>query len=72
MLQSLMEKCVSSLPLADMQEKDLTDARLDTLFLIMPVSWKGTIVQYAGRIHRLHEGKKDVRYTTMWTAMCLC
>ncbi|HJW86639.1 MAG TPA: hypothetical protein VJ440_08405 [Candidatus Brocadiaceae bacterium] len=37
------------------------DARLDTLFLAMPVSWKGTFVQYAGRIHRLHEGKKDVR-----------
>ena len=37
------------------------DARLDTLFLAMPVSWKGTLVQYAGRIHRLHEGKKDVR-----------
>ena len=37
------------------------DARLDTLFLAMPVSWKGTLVQYAGRIHRLYEGKKDVR-----------
>lgn len=37
------------------------DARLDTLFLAMPVSWKGTLVQYAGRIHRLHEGKKEVR-----------
>ncbi len=37
------------------------DARLDTLFLAMPVSWKGTLVQYAGRIHRLHEGKKNVR-----------
>ena len=37
------------------------DARLDTLFLTMPVSWKGTLVQYAGRIHRLHEGKKEVR-----------
>ncbi len=37
------------------------NARLDTLFLTMPVSWKGTLVQYAGRIHRLYEGKKDVR-----------
>jgi len=37
------------------------DSRLDTLFLAMPVSWKGTLVQYAGRLHRLHEGKTEVR-----------
>jgi superfamily II DNA or RNA helicase len=36
------------------------DARLDTLFLTMPVAWKGTLAQYAGRLHRLHESKRDV------------
>jgi superfamily II DNA or RNA helicase len=27
----------------------------------MPVSWKGTLFQYAGRLHRLHPGKREVR-----------
>jgi superfamily II DNA or RNA helicase len=36
------------------------DSRLDTLFLSMPVSWKGTIQQYAGRLHRLHASKETV------------
>lgn len=37
------------------------DARLDTLFLTIPVSWRGTVAQYAGRLHRLHDGKRVVR-----------
>ncbi|CAN5464730.1 DEAD/DEAH box helicase [soil metagenome] len=37
------------------------DARLDTLFLTLPVSWHGTIAQYVGRLHRLYDLKKEVQ-----------
>jgi len=37
------------------------DPRLDTLILALPVAWRGTVAQYAGRLHRTHAGKTCVR-----------
>lgn len=36
------------------------DQRLDTLFLTMPIAWRGTLAQYAGHLHRLHDPKREV------------
>jgi superfamily II DNA or RNA helicase len=37
------------------------DPRLDTLMLAMPIAWRGTMTQYAGRLHRHHEAKHELR-----------
>ncbi|WP_391572677.1 DEAD/DEAH box helicase family protein [Cohnella sp.] len=37
------------------------DSRLDTLFLVHPISWTGTLQQYAGRLHRSHANKQEVK-----------
>ena len=34
--------------------------RLDTLFVTMPIAWKGTVSQYAGRLNRIYEDKQEV------------
>ncbi len=33
---------------------------MDTLFLAMPIAWRGTLAQYAGRLHRDHASKRYV------------
>lgn len=47
--------------------------RLDTLFLVLPISWKGNIAQYAGRLHRDYDGKSEVHiydYVDIRVSLC--
>ena len=36
------------------------DGKMSILFLTLPISWRGTLNQYAGRLHRIHDSKKKV------------
>ena len=48
------------------------DPRLDTLFLTLPVSWRGTVAQYAGRLHRSTTASAKGESTTTQISVCRC
>lgn len=69
--QSRAAKATPLLSIPDDQERVLVatgrylgegfdDARLDILFLTVPICWRGTLAQYAGRLNGLHASKRDV------------
>lgn len=60
-LRSIDEKPFVLLATGKLIGEGFDEAKLDTLFLTMPISWKGIVAQYAGRLHREFEGKSDVR-----------
>jgi superfamily II DNA or RNA helicase len=48
------------------------DARLDTLFLAMPISWRGTLQQYVGRLHRVHDIHNAISNCASMNHMIYC
>jgi superfamily II DNA or RNA helicase len=58
--QAPMDRPITLISTGKFIGEGFDEPRLDTLFLAMPVAWKGTLHQYAGRLHRLWENKNEV------------
>ena len=59
--QTPLEKSIVLIATGRYVGEGFDEPRLDTLFLTMPVAWKGTVQQYAGRLHRAYQNKKEVQ-----------
>jgi len=59
--QTPLEKSIVLVATGRYVGEGFDEPRLDTLFLTMPVAWKGTVQQYAGRLHRSYQHKKEVQ-----------